>query len=500
MDSFSVEQSILETEGELKNLFDIIKENAFEYEAYQMERTVFLRLMRIGLKSMQVYFAEKGTGDEGPELEMEDGIVLRKAPDLLGRDYFSVFGKFKIPRTYYRQEGQKSVMPLDASANLPERCYSYLLQEWMDLFSIRDSFGEAVISLETMLGLEVSQSRVEVVNRESSLHYDGFYENKELPDPKTEGEVQALSGDGKGVPVIKEEGAKIQARLGKGEKLQKTKEAMVGVSYTVDRNIRTAEEVATNLVYPEQAKEKPKKPEKPQVRARNIRRMASLERPKEEVMQEIINDAKRRDPERKRPWVVVMDGALALWYLVAKLLPDVEWVGVLDIIHVVEYLWDVGNALHGEKSPKGKKWVYDHLLAILEGRVGRVIGGMKQILKKRENSLKKGQKDALKAAIRYFENHRQWMHYDEYLKEGYPIGSGVVESSCGHTVKSRMSGTGRRWSIDGAESTLLLRSVYTSNDWNEFWDCHRSLERKRLHGNTLSALSFPDDYDERLAA
>ncbi len=388
-------------------------------------------------------------------------------------------------------------MPLDAQANLPQRCYSYLLQEWMDLFSIRDSFGEAVISLETLLGLEVSQSRVEVVNRESSLHYDGFYENKELPDQKTEGEVQVLSGDGKGVPVIKKEGAKIQARLGKGEKRQKTKEAMVGVCYTVDRNIRTAEEVATNLVYPKPVREKP---EKPQVRANNIRRLASLERPKQEVMREILNDARKRDPERKRPWVVVMDGALALWSLIERLLSDVEWVGVLDVIHVVEYLWDVGNALHGEKSPKAKKWVYDHLLAILEGRVGGVIGGMKQILKKREDSLKKSQKDALKVAIRYFENHRQWMLYDIYLKEGYPIGSGVVESTCGHTVKNRMSGTGRRWSIDGAESTLLLRSVYTSNDWNEFWECHMSLERKKLHGETLSALSFPDDYEERLSA
>jgi len=48
------------------------------------------------------------------------------------------------------------------------------------------------------------------------------------------------------------------------------------------------------------------------------------------------------------------------------------------------------------------------------------------------------------------------MRYDEYLKAGYPIGSGVVESTCGHTVKGRMEGTGRRWSVKGAESILLL--------------------------------------------
>ncbi len=223
MDAFSTEQSILENEVELKNLHDFIKENAMGHDAYEMERAVFSRLMRIGLKSMQVYFTEKGTGDVGPELEIEDSVVLRRAPDLSGRDYFSVFGKFKIPRTYYRQDGRMSVMPLDARANLPQRCYSHLLQEWMDLFSLRDSFGEAVISLETMLGLGVSQSRVEVVNRESSLHYDEFYKNKELPDPKTEGELQVLSGDGKGVRSSRKRLLKFRLGWAKERKIRKPK-------------------------------------------------------------------------------------------------------------------------------------------------------------------------------------------------------------------------------------------------------------------------------------
>ena len=82
--------------------------------------------------------------------------------------------------------------------------------------------------------------------------------------------------------------------------------------------------------------------------------------------------------------------------------------------------------------------------------------------------LKVAQRKALQDAIRYVDTHRQWMRYHEYRKAGYPIGSGVVESTCGHTVKDRMEGTGRRWSIDGAESVLLLRSVYTSGDWDAY--------------------------------
>ena len=176
-----------------------------------------------------------------------------------------------------------------------------------------------------------------------------------------------------------------------------------------------------------------------------------------------------------------------------------NWVGILDIIHVTEYLWKASNALHGENTPEGKKWVYMKLVAILQGRAGKVIGGLKQTMSKRKK-LKASQRKALQATIRYFENHRQWMHYDEYLAAGYPIGSGVVESSGGHTVKRRMEGTGRRWSIVGAESTLLLRSVYTSNDWDAYWEVHRALEGKRLYGDMLPILGYPDEYFVKKAA
>lgn len=78
-------------------------------------------------------------------------------------------------------------------------------------------------------------------------------------------------------------------------------------------------------------------------------------------MKEIIRDAKDRNQDSKRPLVAVMDGALGLWKLLALLLKGKNWVGILDIIHVTEYLWRVVNALYGESTVEGKKWVYDHL-------------------------------------------------------------------------------------------------------------------------------------------
>ena len=63
-----------------------------------------------------------------------------------------------------------------------------------------------------------------------------------------------VSFDGKGVPMIKAEAVKLKAKLGTGEKRQKKKEALVGVSYTVDPKPRSPEALAELLVEPEAAR------------------------------------------------------------------------------------------------------------------------------------------------------------------------------------------------------------------------------------------------------
>ncbi|MCP4109981.1 MAG: hypothetical protein GY749_31410, partial [Desulfobacteraceae bacterium] len=64
---------------------------------------------------------------------------------------------------------------------------------------------------------------------------------------------------------------------------------------------------------------------------------------------------------------------------------------------------------------------------------------------------------------------RPYMKYDEYIAKGCPTGSGVVESVCSHVVSDRMELSGARWSVNGAESVLRLRSVAKSKDWEDYW-------------------------------
>jgi len=486
MEAYDIEASITEGEQALQALVSFVRENAGQLQAHEAEKGIFKRLMPLGLAAMRLYFAERGTGDVGPGVEREDGMVLVREGKLRERDYFSIFGKLDVPRTCYRALGEAGIFPLDEHVNVPKRCYSYFVQEWMTLFAVEHPFKESAGWFDQLFDLDVAESVLIEVAKEAPQDYEAFYSQQSAPSEESEGEIMVVSVDGKGVPMIKAEAAKLQAKLGKGEKRQKKKEALVGVSYTVDRKERSAEELAELLIDPEAAQERRKREGKKDdsPRAQNVRRLASLARPKQEVLKSIKHDVARRDPERRRPLAVLLDGALGLWALVTQYFKGWENVTfVLDLMHVVGYLWVAANALFREGSEEGKHWVQQKLTQILRGRVGYVIGSLKQTLAKRK--LKKSSREALGNVIRFLHNHRRWMKYDEYLAAGLPVATGVVESACGSVVKHRMEGEGKRWSVEGAEAILALRSLKKShdNDLREYWRFHAQQERERLYAH-----------------
>ena len=338
MEALEVETSIAEGEQALQALLTFVRENAGQLAAHEAEKGIFKRLLPIGLAAMKLYFAQRGTGDVGPAVTRADGVLLPREQKLRGRDYFSIFGKFKVARTCYRAPAEPGIFPLDAQVNLPERCYSYFLQEWMTVFEVEHPFKESAGFFTQLFDLEVAESVLMEVAKEAPQDYKDFYAQRPLSPEDTMGEFLVVSFDGKGVPMIKEEAAKLQAKLGTGEKRQKKKEARVGVSYTVDPKPRSPEALAELLVDPEAARARRQRQgeqdESPH--AQQVRRVASLVRTKRAVMELIKADAERRDPQHRKPLVVLLDGALGLWSLATKLFKEWKRVTfVLDILQVV---------------------------------------------------------------------------------------------------------------------------------------------------------------------
>jgi hypothetical protein len=482
------ELSTIQAEGmaRCQELFRFVREQAGDLEAAEVERGVLARVREIGRLGLEAFFEGRGTGDVGPWLEDDDGAIYVREGRVHTRVYLSLFGKVEVPRTGYRDRGRPAIFPLDAEVNLPKRRYSYPLQEFVNDTTMNQPFRQGVRHLQKWLDQPVWDGSAEAISRESSEDYDAFYEDKPAPTAVSEGDILVGSFDGKGVPMIKKEAAKIQGKLNKGEKRQKKKEAIVGVSYTVEPKVREAEEIARGLVYGREAKSGAEQAEnggeKP--RAREIRRIASLEKPKEEIFRTVRADLDARDPEGDHLLAVLVDGDRGLEILAKQTFGDREGVFfVLDVVHAVSYLWEATHALHPEGSDEAKAFAYERLVQILKGRVGYVIGGLKSAKTKR--GLRGARANAIDRCVRYFENHKHMMAYDEYLAWGLPIATGVVESACNALVKNRMEGCGMRWSLRGAEAMLRLRSVSLSNDWPAYWKYHIAAEQRRLYGGVL---------------
>jgi hypothetical protein len=329
----------------------------------------------------------------------------------------------------------------------------------------------------------VAASVLRAVAQEAPADDKSFSAQRPVPQAETAGELLVVSCDGKGVPMIKAEAVKLTAKWGTGAKRQQKKAALVGVSYTVDPKPRSPEALAELLVEPEAARARWQREETRDEapRAQQVRRLASLVRTKPAVMALIQADAERRDPQHRKALVVRLDGALGLWNLAPQLFKPWKPVTcVLDIRPVVGSLWSAANAWFEEASQAGKHWVQQQLTAILRGRVGDVIGGLRQILTKQRR--RTSGRETRANVITCFHNHRRWMPSDAYLAMGLPGGTGVVESACGSVVKHRMEGEGQRWSLAGAEAMLTWRSLKKRHDHDlrASWRFRARQERVRL--------------------
>ena len=184
--------------------------------------------------------------------------------------------------------------------------------------------------------------------------------------------------------------------------------------------------------------------------------------------------------EQPRPVICLMDGEHKLWERKEQLLGE-DVVEILDFWHFLERLRDVSKLLC-DTDVAAESFVKERLTRVLNGDLGRVIGGLRQMLKKRR--LSKKSQATIQSAITYFENNRSRMRYGVYLREGYPIASGIIEGSCRLVVEDRLDRTGMRWSLDGALAMRANRTISLSDDWNDYQTFRITREQNRLYPTT----------------
>jgi hypothetical protein len=462
--------------------------------AYKVEFTLFRKLLALGAQLLRLFFVHRASVRPDEPVCAPDGVKLAYT-DMRRTTYFSVFGKIQFRRHYFHAPGHKGVCPLDAELSLPPRCYSDLLCDWAEFSATNESYTESLRVLDHVLGLAISKQALETGIQEDAIDVESFYVQKASPPPETEGSILVVQADGKGVPMKRDQPAVQAARRSKGQKRTKKKEAIVTAHYTIEPYSRTPQDIVDALVPNEDQDEQDSAlcPQRPMPVGKEVR--ATLDG-KAVAIERLAQRVAQRDGHHIQDRVALTDGSEPLQNRVLEQFS--RFTLVLDIIHASEYLWDAANALLGETHPERNDWVRERLLHILSGRTMTVIQDLNTLAK--DKSLSSAQRRALNTTIGYYRRNLPYMCYDHCLKNGWPIGTGVVEGACGHLVKDRMEQSGMRWTKPGAQSLLDLRAVRLNDDWDDYQRFHCQRQHRRLYGTQSAIVPMPEYQVLALAA
>jgi hypothetical protein len=155
--------------------------------------------------------------------------------------------------------------------------------------------------------------------------------------------------------------------------------------------------------------------------------------------------------------VIVADGAEWIWRR-AWIFP--RRCEILDYWHVLEKAWTFVRVQYGEGGSRADAWIRRLAQDLKAGKVKAVIRRLERLQPRSEEARK-----CLAELIDYYRDNACRMRYDEYLRLGYGIGSGAVESAHKQVVHARMRQAGMRWSETGARRLLALRLLLLNERW-----------------------------------
>jgi len=393
-----------------------------------------------------------------------------------GRGVTSVFGPVRVSRMAYRNRREPNLYPADARQVLPDDPYSLGMRALAAFHLAGGGFGQAQEVIEARTGVKAGRAQLTGLAEDLAAWTDDFYSQRardaEEDLPATD--VIMMQGDGKGIAMRPEHRRNAGKEDGTRPGIKKMAEIVAVADFTPA--VREPEDIAAPPA---------RRQAHPGPKARDKWVSASVTESIEDMIAAAFDEADRRDPQRVRQRVFLVDGnkqqITAIETQAAQ--RGLKVPVLIDYIHVSGYLGKAAAALHPGDPLSAGQQADGQLLRVLHGRAKAVAATLASVAAKTRARPRTRHLDLtdMDKAVTYLTNNHMHMRYDKALANGWPIATGMIEGACRFVIEDRFGITGARWSPDGAEVILKLRAVVVNGDLDDYMRYYKERYRDEHH-------------------
>jgi len=443
------------------------REEAISREGRELER----RLLQA------TFLLDAAREERAPHVTSAAGVRHRTVEAGQGRGLASVFGPVRVTRMAYRHGHEENLYPADARSVMPGDPYSMGLRALTAFHLASAGYGQAQEIIEDRTGVRIGHAQLSGIARDLAAWTDDFYEERSRDAEEEEqpaSDVIMMQGDGKGIAMRPEHRRNAGKQDGTRPGIKKMAEIVAVADFTPA--VREPEDIAAP---PARRKAHPG----PEARDKWV--SASVTESIEDMIAAAFGEAGRRDPERVRQRVFLVDGNKQQLAAIAACAEErgMKVPVLIDYIHVSGYIGKAAAALHPGDPVAAGQWADGQLLRVLHGRAKAVAATLASVAAKTRANPRKRHLDLtdLDRAVTYLNNNQQHMKYDKALEKGWPIATGMIEGACRFVIEDRFGITGARWSPGGAEDILKIRAVVVNGDLDDYMRFYKQRYRGEHH-------------------
>lgn len=169
--------------------------------------------------------------------------------------------------------------------------------------------------------------------------------------------------------------------------------------------------------------------------------------------------------------VVLGDGAKWIWRLAEEQFPGA--IHIVDEYHARQHVWEVARAAFIEASAMREAWAKTVIAHLSAGQIEEVIAAIERLPPLAPDPGKA--RSVLEIEAEYFRSNAERMRYPVFRAQGMHLGSGIAEAACKTVVSTRAKRSGMRWTPDGLDAILALRTAVLNHEFDQRWQERRAV-------------------------